>query len=184
MIRQIEQQFGFALFHRTTHRVTLSDRGRAILPLAERLLVTAGNAFDDMRTALTHRRLAVRIGAMPSAVPMLAEALAKAAAADGEVELHLADGRNDELIERLRAGMQAAADQERFEEAAQLRDALRTVQTLRDRQQKVASTGLGDRDVFGLKLGPSGGVIQVFQVRGGRVVERVELGTDPGAIAG
>lgn len=104
MIRQIEQQFGFALFHRTTHKVTLSDRGRAVLPLAERLLVTAGNAFDDMRTALTHRRLAVRIGAMPSAVPMLAEALAKAAAADGEVELHLADGRNDELIAGLNVG--------------------------------------------------------------------------------
>jgi excinuclease ABC subunit C len=96
----------------------------------------------------------------------------------------LLEGRNDELIERLRDGMQAAAAQERFEEAAQLRDALRTVQTLRDRQQKVASTGLGDRDVFGLKLGPSGGAIQVFQARGGRVVERVELGTDPGAIAG
>jgi excinuclease ABC subunit C len=96
----------------------------------------------------------------------------------------LLEGRNDELIGRLRDGMQAAAAQERFEEAAQLRDALRTVQTLRDRQQKVASTGLGDRDVFGLKMGPSGGAIQVFQVRGGRVVERVELGTDPGAIAG
>ena len=96
----------------------------------------------------------------------------------------LLEGRNDELIERLRDGMRAAADDERFEEAAQLRDALRTVQTLRDRQQKVAGAGLGDRDVFGLKLGPSGGAIQVFQVRGGRVVERVELGTDPGAIAG
>ncbi len=73
---------------------------------------------------------------------------------------------------------------ERFEEAAQLRDAMRTVQTLRDRQQKVATAGLGDRDVFGLKVGPSGGAIQVFQIRGGRVVERVELSTDPGAIAG
>jgi excinuclease ABC subunit C len=96
----------------------------------------------------------------------------------------LLEGRNDELIERLRVRMQSAADEERFEEAAQLRDALRTVQTLRDRQQKVASAGLGDRDVFGLKVGLSGGAIQVFQVRGGRVVERVELGTDPGAIAG
>ena len=96
----------------------------------------------------------------------------------------LLEGRNDELIERLHDRMQSASDEERFEEAAQLRDALRTVQTLRDRQQKVASVGLGDRDVFGLKVGPSGGAIQVFQVRGGRVVERVELGTDPGAIAG
>jgi excinuclease ABC subunit C len=95
----------------------------------------------------------------------------------------LLEGRNDELIDRLRERMQSAADAERFEEAAQLRDALRTVQTLRDHQQKVASAGLGDRDVFGLKVGPSGGAIQVFQVRGGRVVERIELGTDPGAIA-
>jgi excinuclease ABC subunit C len=32
--------------------------------------------------------------------------------------------------------------------------------------------------VFGLKLGPGGVAIQVFQVRSGRVVERVELGTE------
>jgi excinuclease ABC subunit C len=96
----------------------------------------------------------------------------------------LLEGRSDELVERLRCDMQAASDGERFEEAAQLRDAMRTVQALRDRQQKVATAELGDRDVFGLKIGPSGGTIQVFQVRGGRVIERVELGTEPGAVAG
>jgi len=32
--------------------------------------------------------------------------------------------------------------------------------------------------VFGLKRGPAGVVVQVFQVRSGRVVERVELGSD------
>jgi excinuclease ABC subunit C len=96
----------------------------------------------------------------------------------------LLEGRNDELIETLRARMAAAAAGERFEEAAQLRDAMRTVQILRDRQQKVATAQLGDRDVFGLKVGPSGGAIQVFAMRGGRVVERVELATNPGAIAG
>jgi excinuclease ABC subunit C len=96
----------------------------------------------------------------------------------------LLEGRNDELVDTLRTRMEDAARGERFEEAAQLRDAMRTVQTLRDRQQKVATAGLGDRDVFGIKVGPSGGAIHVFQVRGGRVVERVELSTDPGAIAG
>jgi excinuclease ABC subunit C len=96
----------------------------------------------------------------------------------------LLEGRSDELTARLRDRMREAAEDERFEEAAQLRDAMRTVQTLRDRQQKVATVEFGDRDVFGLKVGPSGGAIQVFQVRGGRVIERVELGTDPGAIAG
>ena len=74
--------------------------------------------------------------------------------------------------------MLSAAEHERFEEAAQLRDALRTVQTLHDRQQKMATAELGHRDVFGVKLGPAGVVVQVFQVRGGRVVERVELGTE------
>ena len=37
---------------------------------------------------------------------------------------------------------------------------------------------------FGLKVGPSGSAIQVFVMRGGRVLERVELATDPGGIAG
>ena len=95
----------------------------------------------------------------------------------------LLEGRNDELIDTLRHRMANAAEAERFEEAAQMRDALRTVQTLRDRQQKVATPQLGDRDVFGLKVGPSGGAIQVFAMRGGRVVERVELSTEPGGVA-
>ena len=66
------------------------------------------------------------------------------------------EGRNDELAKTLRARMLAAAAGERFEEAAQLRDAMRTVQTLHDRQQKMATAELGHRDVFGLKLGPAG----------------------------
>ncbi|MGH9347108.1 MAG: excinuclease ABC subunit UvrC [Vicinamibacterales bacterium] len=96
----------------------------------------------------------------------------------------LLDGRTDELAETLRRRMVEASEGQRFEEAAQLRDAMRTVQTLRDRQQKIAAPDLGDRDIFGVKLGPSGGVIQIFATRGGRVVERVELATDPGSVTG
>jgi excinuclease ABC subunit C len=88
------------------------------------------------------------------------------------------EGKNDELVTTLRTRMLAAATGERFEEAAQLRDAMRTVQTLHDRQQKMATAELGHRDVFGLKRGPAGVALQVFQVRRGRVVERVELGTE------
>jgi excinuclease ABC subunit C len=88
------------------------------------------------------------------------------------------EGRNEELIANLRERMIAAAADERFEQAAQLRDAIRTIETLRQRQQKMSSTELGDRDAFGLKVGPAGAVVQVFQVRGGKVLERVELVTE------
>jgi excinuclease ABC subunit C len=88
------------------------------------------------------------------------------------------DGRNDELLHTLRDRMTGAALEERYEQAAHIRDAIRTIETLRTRQQKMAGTELGDRDGFGLKLGPAGAVVQVFQMRGGKVVERVELVTD------
>lgn len=87
----------------------------------------------------------------------------------------LLEGRVEELAADLEARMRAAAAAERFEEAAQQRDAMRVVQAVGARQQKMATPALGDRDVFGVAVGPAGAVIQVFQVRRGRVVERVTL---------
>ena len=85
------------------------------------------------------------------------------------------EGRSEEVLTGLERQMRSASEGQRYEQAAHYRDAMRTVETLRDRQQKMATTKLGDRDAFGLRLGPAGAVIQVFQVRRGRVVERVEL---------
>ena len=94
------------------------------------------------------------------------------------------EGRNEELIADLKRRMLEASDDLRYEEAAQTRDAIATIETLRDRQQKMSSVRLGDRDAFGVKIGPSGAIIQVFQMRGGRVIERVELAADLPAGAG
>jgi excinuclease ABC subunit C len=91
------------------------------------------------------------------------------------------EGRNDELIQQLHAQMRDASEDLRYEEAAHTRDAIRTIETLRDRQQKMSSARLGDRDAFGFRVGPAGAVVQVFQMRGGRVIERVELVTEPPA---
>jgi excinuclease ABC subunit C len=94
----------------------------------------------------------------------------------------LLEGRNDELIDELSRRMGEAAGAERFEEAAQLRDAIRTLVTLRDRQQKMSTPRLGDRDAWGVKAGPRGAIVQVFLVRNGKVIDRVELVSDvPGA---
>jgi excinuclease ABC subunit C len=88
------------------------------------------------------------------------------------------EGRSDELTEQLRRRMVEAAEAEQYERAGQLRDAMRTVQTLHEQQQKMARAELGDRDVFGLKVGPAGAVLLVFLVRRGRVIERIELVTE------
>ena len=88
------------------------------------------------------------------------------------------EGRNDELLADLKEQMLTASTDERYEQAAQFRDTIRTVETLQNRQQKMAGPRLGERDAFGIKVGPSGAVVQVFQVRAGRVVERIELVTD------
>jgi excinuclease ABC subunit C len=88
------------------------------------------------------------------------------------------EGKNVELTAQLQDEMVRAAEGERYEHAAHLRDAMRTIRTLRDRQQKMVTVTMGDRDAFGVKVGPSGSVVQVFQMRGGRVIDRIELAAD------
>ena len=48
----------------------------------------------------------------------------------------------------------------------------------------MATAGLGDRDGFGVRLGPRGSAVVVFQMRGGRVVDRVELWSEGVPVAG
>ena len=90
----------------------------------------------------------------------------------------LLEGRTGELVEQLTTEMTAAAEGESYEQAAHLRDGIGTLEALRGRQQKMATPTAGDRDAFGLKTGPSGLVLQVFLVRRGRVIDRVELVAD------
>lgn len=90
----------------------------------------------------------------------------------------LLEGRQAELIDGLREEMVEAAIDERFERAATLRDSIRTLETLRDRHQKMSTPALGDRDAIAVKVGEAGAVVQVFQMRRGRVVDRIELVAD------
>ncbi len=108
----------------------------------------------------------------PCVAEICSEAQYRAAVADTQLFL---EGRNEELLEDLRRRMADAAAGERYEQAAQLRDAIRTIETVATRQQKMSTPALGDRDAFGLKAGPAGASVQVFQMRDGRVIERIEL---------
>ncbi len=78
------------------------------------------------------------------------------------------EGREGELVERLRARMAEAATALRFEEAARLRDQIQAVERSLEKQ-RVLMGDLADRDVFGLyREGPSL-VIQLLGMRGGKL---------------
>src|SRR5262245_53943120 len=78
-------------------------------------------------------------------------------------------GRSDELTRELEARMQRAADAERFEEAARIRDQLGAVERTVERQQ-IVTERKSDRDVFGLARRGGDVEVCVLHVREGRVI--------------
>ena len=90
-----------------------------------------------------------------------------------DVKLFL-EGRNGDLIKRLRSRMQEAAEGEQFEVAAHYRDAIETMERLAE-SQKMASAGYDDIDIFGYHREGTMVAVSIFHMRGGRVVDKREL---------
>ena len=78
------------------------------------------------------------------------------------------EGRMPELARTLKARMERAAADEKFEEAARLRDLLRTIEDYRDRPGTI-STALEDQDVVGLARGDGRAAVYVFFMRKGKI---------------
>jgi excinuclease ABC subunit C len=81
------------------------------------------------------------------------------------------EGRTEEVVRRLKAQMAVAAAEDRFEEAASLRDQVRALERL-DTPQKITTTDLEERDFFGAYVDGDRAALQVFSVRDGKVVAR------------
>ena len=81
------------------------------------------------------------------------------------------EGKNDDLVASLKKQMHRAAGEERFEEAARLRDRVRTLEDLSARQ-KMATVRGEERDIFGYYREGDQAVLQVFSMRSGKVVDR------------
>ncbi len=79
------------------------------------------------------------------------------------------EGKQESLVRDLRTQMEAAADALDFERAAQLRDQLRGLEALAEKQ-RIVSEGAEDRDILALAQQGDAGCVQVFFVRGGRLV--------------
>jgi excinuclease ABC subunit C len=90
-----------------------------------------------------------------------------------DVKLFL-EGRHGDLARGIRARMQAASDEMRFEEAAGLRDLLSTVEEIEERQKMAAVQG-DDVDIFACYAEPPLVACNLFHLRNGQIVDRREF---------
>src|SRR5271168_4228922 len=90
-----------------------------------------------------------------------------------DVKLFL-EGRPTDLSRSLHARMEEAAGAEEYERAARYRDLISTVEQLQERQRIAAAEG-DDADVFGYHYENGMLAVNLFHMRGGRVVDRREF---------
>src|SRR5215470_3251116 len=90
-----------------------------------------------------------------------------------DVQLFL-EGRQADLARSLRARMERAAQEQEYESAAKYRDLIGTVEDLMERQRMAAVQG-DDMDVFGFHYENQMLAVNLFHMRGGRILDRREL---------
>jgi len=90
-----------------------------------------------------------------------------------DVKLFL-DGKQGELAKSLRDRMAKAAEAQEFERAAKYRDLISTVEQLQEKQRIAAAEG-DDADVFGYHFENGMLAVNLFHMRGGRVLDRREF---------
>jgi excinuclease ABC subunit C len=81
------------------------------------------------------------------------------------------EGRQGQLIAKLEEEMRQAAAKLEYEKAAALRDRIHSIRQVLEKQ-KVVSDARFDADIFGIARDRWGSVVQVFQVRDGKLVGR------------
>ena len=80
-------------------------------------------------------------------------------------------GQDDKIIDELKIKMNTAAQNMEFERAAEYRDLIQAIGTLRTKQ-RVMAKDLQNRDVFGYYVDKGWMCVQVFFVRQGKLIER------------
>jgi excinuclease ABC subunit C len=90
-----------------------------------------------------------------------------------DVKLFL-EGRPTDLLRSLRQRMEQAAGTEEYERAAKYRDLISTVEQLQEKQRIAAVEG-DDADVFGYHFENGMLAVNLFHMRGGRVLDRREF---------
>ena len=88
-----------------------------------------------------------------------------------EEAMQLLEGKHEKIEKRLEQEMYLASENMEFEKAAQLRDKLRALRSIAQKQ-KMANNGLGDMDVIAFARAHGEGIAQIFFIRGGKMTGR------------
>lgn len=89
------------------------------------------------------------------------------------------EGKQEELIEELDKKMQHAAENLNFELAAELRDSIAAVRKIAERQKIVSSSSI-DQDAIAMARQDGEACMQVFFIRGGKLIGREHFLLDGG----
>ena len=82
------------------------------------------------------------------------------------------NGRTDDIVKRLQIDMSEAAGELRFERAAAIRDQLKAIQSVIERQKVVFPSDYVDSDVIAMARSDREACMQVFFIRGGKLIGR------------
>ncbi|HSR20466.1 MAG TPA: excinuclease ABC subunit UvrC [Anaerolineales bacterium] len=81
-------------------------------------------------------------------------------------------GHSEEIVDRIQAAMQQASEEMRFERAGALRDQLKSIQSIIERQKIVFPADYQDSDVLAMARSDGEACVQVFFIRGGKLIGR------------
>jgi len=82
------------------------------------------------------------------------------------------NGHSEDIVTRIQRDMEKAAEEMRFEKAAALRDQLKAIQSIIERQKIVFASDYLDSDVLAMARSNGEACVQIFFIRGGKLIGR------------
>ncbi len=81
------------------------------------------------------------------------------------------NGKYDDIVKELNRKMMRASDNLDFETAIEMRDLIKSIEAVQNRQ-KIVAYDSGDRDIIGMRREFSDCIVQIFFVRDGKIIGR------------
>lgn len=82
------------------------------------------------------------------------------------------NGHSEDIVTRIQQEMEKAAGEMRFERAATLRDQLKAIQSIIERQKIIFASDYEDSDVLAMARSNGEACVQIFFIRGGKLIGR------------